>query len=117
MDRAFGENLTKYQKLCRNSTKMLWNGSQTPGNRFGQLVGTHYSIWVHNPNDFLTISDDFAVLKLDQFGVACGSLPIVSRHPGRIVHQDLFKTTSISSDSNASSIFNRFHPIVFLCSF
>ena len=88
------------------------------GNRFEQLVGSHYSIWVQNPNGFLTISCDFASdsdsdLKLDQFGVACGSLPIVSRHPDRIFHQDFFLTTSISSDSNASSILNRFHPIVF----
>ena len=60
MDRAFGENLTKYQKLCRNSTKMLWMVPKRSGNRFGQLAGTHYSKWVHNPNDFHTISGDFA---------------------------------------------------------
>ena len=44
------------------------------GNRFEQLVGSHYSIWVQNPNGFLTISCDFASdsesdQKLDQFGL------------------------------------------------
>ena len=48
------------KKYVENQQKCSGKVPKRPGNRFGQLVGTHYSIWVHNPNDFHTISSDFA---------------------------------------------------------
>ena len=86
--RRWIEHLAKISQSIKNHVGTLQKCSgmipKRSGNRFEQLVGSHYSIWVQNPNGFLTISCDFASdsdsdLKLDQFGVACGSLPIVSR--------------------------------------
>ena len=58
------EHLAKISQYIKNHVETLQKCSEMVPKRsdncLEQLVGTHYSIWLHNPNDFLTISCDFA---------------------------------------------------------